>query len=416
MSEEEATDAPQGRKPDSSKFREGKFTYHQEVEVDIATITNLGDGLGRIDGWVVFVPGSLPGEKIVARIWHNAANFSRGDLVRVIIPSAARVQPRCELFGECGGCQYQNMAYAEQLVWKRKQVAEVYERLGGLTVEVEPTHPSPKQYGYRSKITPHFMTPRRADFPIGFLAAGTSRRVVDVAKCPIATDAINAAYARSRKDIRANPGRFERGATLLFRDCQEGVVSDPRQTVTEQVGRVKMKFLAGEFFQNNPSVLEDFVGHAIRLAKASGAKHLVDTYCGSGLFALSGAREFESVNGVEVSAEAARKAAENATLNGFLNCRFIAGSAESIFANVPVRGPETAVIVDPPRRGCDEPFLEQLHAFNPRRIVYISCAPDTQARDLKYLCGRGWKVISAKPFDLFPQTRHVECNAALEKA
>jgi len=184
MSEEEATDAPQGRKPDSSKFREGKFTYHQEVEVDIATITNLGDGLGRIDGWVVFVPGALPGEKVVARIWHNAANFSRGDLVRVIIPSAARVQPRCELFGECGGCQYQNMAYAEQLVWKRKQVAEVYERLGGLTVEVEPTHPSPKQYGYRSKITPHFMTPRRADFPIGFLAAGTSRRVVDVPSAP----------------------------------------------------------------------------------------------------------------------------------------------------------------------------------------------------------------------------------------
>ena len=169
MSEEEAIDAPQGRKPDSSKFREGKFTYHQEVEVDIATITNLGDGLGRIDGWVVFIPGALPGEKVVARIWHNAANFSRGDLVRVIIPSASRVQPRCELFGECGGCQYQNMAYAEQLVWKRKQVAEVYERLGGLTVEVEPTHPSPKQYGYRSKITPHFMTPRRADFPIGFL-------------------------------------------------------------------------------------------------------------------------------------------------------------------------------------------------------------------------------------------------------
>ena len=131
MSEEEAIDAPQGRKPDSSKFREGKFTYHQEVEVDIATITNLGDGLGRIDGWVVFIPGALPGEKVVARIWHNAANFSRGDLVRVIIPSASRVQPRCELFGECGGCQYQNMAYAEQLVWKRKQVAEVYERLGG---------------------------------------------------------------------------------------------------------------------------------------------------------------------------------------------------------------------------------------------------------------------------------------------
>jgi 23S rRNA (uracil1939-C5)-methyltransferase/tRNA (uracil-5-)-methyltransferase len=407
---------PQSRKPDSSKFREGKFTYHQEIEVEIASLTNLGEGVARVDGWVVFIAGALAGEKVVARVWHNAANFSRADLVSVVVPSPHRVQPRCELFGECGGCQYQNLAYPQQLEWKQKQVAEAFERLGGIKTKVDPCHPSPKQYGYRSKITPHFMTPRRADFPIGFLAAGTSRRVVDVPKCPIATDAINASYARSRKDIKANPGRFERGATLLFRDCEEGVVTDSRQVVTEKVGAVQLKFLAGEFFQNNPSVLEQFVGHAIKLAHESGAKHLVDTYCGSGLFALSGARLFESVNGIEVSAEAARKAAENATLNHFLNCRFIAGSAESIFKKIPVEGSESAVIVDPPRKGCDEAFLDQLDAFSPRRIVYVSCAPDTQARDVKYLCAKGWKVVSVRPFDLFPQTRHVECIAALERA
>ena len=407
---------PQSRKPDASKFRPGKFTYHQEIEVEIATITNLGEGLARVDGWVVFIPGALPGEKIVARVWHNSANFSRADLVRVVVPSPHRVQPRCDLFGECGGCQYQNLAYPQQLEWKRKQVAEAFERLGGLKVEVDACHPSPKQYGYRSKITPHFMTPRRADFPIGFLASGTSRRVIDVPKCPIATDAINSSFAKSRKEIRGNPGRFERGATLLFRDCEEGVITDPRQVVTEKVGAIQLKFLAGEFFQNNPSVLEQFVGYAIKLAHESGAKHLVDTYCGSGLFALSGARQFESVNGVEVSAEAARKAAENATLNRLVNCRFIAGTAESIFKNIPVNGADSAVIVDPPRKGCDEAFLEQLHRFNPRRIVYVSCAPDTQARDLKYLCTLGWKVIAVRPFDLFPQTRHVECIAALERA
>ena len=407
---------PQSRKPDASKFRPGKFTYHQEIEVEIATITNLGEGLARVDGWVVFIPGALPGEKIVARVWHNSANFSRADLVRVVVPSPHRVQPRCDLFGECGGCQYQNLAYPQQLEWKRKQVAEAFERLGGLKVEVDACHPSPKQYGYRSKITPHFMTPRRADFPIGFLASGTSRRVIDVPKCPIATDAINSSFAKSRKEIRGNPGRFERGATLLFRDCEEGVITDPRQVVTEKVGAIQLKFLAGEFFQNNPSVLEQFVGYALKLAQESGAKHLVDTYCGSGLFALSGARQFESVNGVEVSAEAARKAAENATLNRLVNCRFIAGTAESIFKNIPVNGADSAVIVDPPRKGCDEAFLEQLHRFNPRRIVYVSCAPDTQARDLKYLCTLGWKVIAVRPFDLFPQTRHVECIAALERA
>ena len=163
---------PQSRKPDSSKFREGKFTYHQEIEVEIASLTNLGEGVARVDGWVVFIAGALAGEKVVARIWHNAANFSRADLVRVVVPSPYRVQPRCDLFGECGGCQYQNLAYPQQLEWKQKQVAEAFERLGGIKTKVDPCHPSPKQYGYRSKITPHFMTPRRADFPIGFLAAG----------------------------------------------------------------------------------------------------------------------------------------------------------------------------------------------------------------------------------------------------
>ena len=115
------------------KFREGPFTYHQEVEMEIATVTNLGEGLGRVNGWVIFVSGALPGEKIIARIWHNSANFSRGDLVRVLVPSPHRVTPRCDLFGECGGCQYQNLAYPQQLIWKTKQVSEVFTRIGGLT-------------------------------------------------------------------------------------------------------------------------------------------------------------------------------------------------------------------------------------------------------------------------------------------
>ncbi len=146
---------PESRQP--PRFREGPFAYHQEVELEIASLTNLGEGLARKDGWVVFVTGALPGEKIVAKIWHNAANFSRGDLVRVLTPSPHRVQPRCELFGECGGCQYQNLAYPQQLEWKRRQVQEAFERLGGIRTEVDPCHPSPKQYAYRSKITPHFI-------------------------------------------------------------------------------------------------------------------------------------------------------------------------------------------------------------------------------------------------------------------
>ena len=392
------------------RFKAEPFAYHQEVTLTVDRLTNLGEGVGRVDGWVVFVSGALPGERVVARIWHNAANFSRGDLVRVHLRSPHRVEPRCPLFGSCGGCQYQNLAYPEQLRWKQEQLREALARLGGVEVAVDPCHPSPREWGYRTKLTPHFQPPRggREDFPIGFLHAHNARRLVDVPACPIATDAVNAALREARAEVRARAGEFRRGATLLLRETQEGVATDPRASVTEKVGDLTLRFVAGDFFQNNPFILPAFVDHAVGLAKASGARHLVDAYCGSGLFALSAARHFESVHGVEVSEDAVRKAAENAAANRILNCRFVAGTAERIFERLPVKGPETAALIDPPRKGCDESFLAQLDAFGPRRIVYVSCAPDTQARDIRWLAAKGWKVLSARPFDLFPQTRHIE--------
>ena len=398
------------------KFKAVPFAYHAEVTFTVDNLTNLGDGVGRVDGWVVFVTGALPGERVTARIWHNSANFSRGDLVRIHQRSPHRVEPRCPLFGSCGGCQYQNLAYPEQLRWKQAQLKEALARLGGVEVEVDPCHPSPREWGYRTKLTPHFQPPRGpGEFPIGFLHAHNARRLVDVPACPIATDAVNAALKDVRREVRARAGEFRRGATVLLRETKEGVVTDPRASVTETVGDLTLRFVAGDFFQNNPSILPAFVGHAVDLAKASGARHLVDAYCGSGLFALSAARHFESVHGVEVSEDAVRKAAENAAGNRLLNCRFVAGSAEAIFGKLPVKGPATAVIIDPPRKGCDEAFLAQLDAYAPRRIVYVSCAPDTQARDIRWLAARGWKVLSARPFDLFPQTRHIESIVALAR-
>ena len=399
------------------KFKADPFAYHEEVTLTIESLTNLGDGVGRIDGWVIFISGALPGERVTARIWHNAANFSRGDLVRIHQRSPHRVEPRCPLFGTCGGCQYQNLAYDEQLRWKQAQLREALARLGGVEVAVDPCHPSPRQWGYRTKLTPHFQPPRGPDnFPIGFLHAHNARRLVDVPTCPIATDAVNVTLKALRKSVHARASEYRRGATLLLRETREGVVTDARASVTEQVGDLTLRFVAGDFFQNNPFILPEFVAHAVGLAKASGARHLVDAYCGSGLFALSAAGHFESVHGIEVSEDAVRKAAENAATNRLLNCRFVAGSAEAIFTRLPVKGPETAVLIDPPRKGCDELFLTQLDAYNPRRIVYVSCAPDTQARDIRWLAARGWKVLSARPFDLFPQTRHIESIVDLAKA
>ncbi|MDR0535415.1 MAG: class I SAM-dependent RNA methyltransferase [Puniceicoccales bacterium] len=419
-----ATSAPLGEK--------------QEIELEVDTLTNLGEGLGRAEipspgafeaatapgdpvsgtagppapsRWVVMLPFALPGERVVARVWHNAANFSRADLVRVLRPSPARVEPRCPLFGRCGGCQYQNLAYPEQLAWKTRITAELLKRLGGVEFPVSPCHPSPRQYNYRTKITPHFY---RADAEIGFLAAGR-RRIVDVPACPIATEAVNDALPRVREETRANASRHKRGATLLVRETATGVVTDFRATALETLGTLRLRFPAGDFFQNNPFILPDFTAYAIRAASGGGeCAHLLDTYCGSGLFALAGAPEFESVHGVEISPEAVANATENARANGISNAVFTAASADGIFDTghqgarpLPPAG-KTAVLMDPPRRGSDEAFLGQLLRYAPRRVVYVSCAPDTQMRDLRPLLSGGYEIEAVQPFDLFPQTRHIE--------
>ena len=361
-----------------------------------------------MDGWVVMIPFALPGEKVLARIWHNAANFSRADLLRVLRPSPDRVEPRCPLFSECGGCQYQNLSYAAQLEWKTKTIADLLRRLGGIEAPVNPCHGSPRDFHYRSKITPHFQFPRGDNFPIGFLAVNQRQKIIDIPACPIATEAINVALPTIRDEARRHRARYKRGATLLLREAAEGVVTNPKQTVTERVGSLSLQFLAGDFLQNNPFILPEFVDYAIRQAHQSPCRFLVDTYCGSGLFALSGARVFEQVLGIEVNADAVKKAAENARRNGIANCQFVAGSAEEIFAQVSTPASETAVLIDPPRRGCDTAFLDQLLAYAPRRIVYVSCGPDTQARDLRPLLAAGYRIADVQPFDLFPQTRHIE--------
>lgn len=400
------------------------FGYHEEVELRIEGLTNLGTGLGRVDGWVVMVPFTIPGERVRGRIYRNHPNYSEADLLEVREASPERVEPRCPLFGTCGGCQYQHLSYPAQLRWKREQIEEAFARIGGLSVEVAPPVPSPREYGYRSKLTPHYH--RRTEdgnFPIGFLRAGQRNRLVDVPSCPIATPAINEALPGVREAVRQEPAkgkgkRKKTGATLLLRETMEGVETDPKAMVLERVGDRVFQFRAGEFFQNNPFLLPRFVSHVVDRA-SEGGRFLVDAYCGAGLFAVAAADRFERVVGIEVSDAAVRLADSNAGLNGAGNAEFRTGETERLFAEAAEFPPEeTCVVLDPPRRGCDEDFLKQLVDFRPARIVYVSCEPSTQARDLAVLAGRGgaFSVVEAQPFDLFPQTRHVENVAVLVPA
>jgi len=387
------------------------FDYHQELELTIESLTNLGMGVGRVDGWVVMVPYVIPGERVKARIFRNFQNYSDADLVEIIESSPDRVDPKCSLYRECGGCQYQHIEYKRQLAEKTKHVEELMQKLGEIDHPVEMAHGSPQVYNYRSKITPHYNRPGKDGHqPIGFLQYGRRNQIVDVEQCPIATEAINAALPVAREEARRAGGkkRRQRGGTLLMRDVIEGVVSDPQAIVSERVGEVTFQFKAGEFFQNNPYILPEMVEYVATEAAVEGVRYLVDAYCGVGLFALSTARNFEQVAGVEISEPAVRWAQANAKISNVKNARFVIGKAEAIFNGLKFPAEETAMVIDPPRKGCDASFRQQLLAYRPQRLVYVSCDPATQARDLKELIAGGYKITRIQPFDLFPHTRHIE--------
>jgi 23S rRNA (uracil1939-C5)-methyltransferase/tRNA (uracil-5-)-methyltransferase len=291
------------------------------------------------------------------------------------------------------------------------------------------------------QITPHHEAPRGEALDVGAIGfrEANRRRLVDVPQCPIASDEINGALAAVREQARARAkeralnigearARGEKrrkpvGATLLLRHADAGVETDPRALVRATVEGVSFEFPAGEFFQNNPSALPILVQHVVRRARAGGRiERLVDAYCGGGFFALCAARHFELVIGLEVSADNVNAARANAERNGIGNVRFEAGNVEELFkplvqASVDAPAPaRTTVILDPPRKGCSALFLTQLFAFAPARVVYVSCDPATQARDARAFAHAGYVLREAQPFDLFPQTRHIECVCVFDRA
>lgn len=393
-----------------SKFRPEPFAYHEQVVLRMDDLSNQGVGVGRVNGWVVMVAGALPGELVRTRIFRNHKNYSEGDLIEVIERSPDRVEPRCALFGVCGGCQYQHLAYEAQLDWKRRQIVALLEHMAGVGFEVDEVEPSPAPYGYRTKLTPHYDKPRGGDpGPIGFLKAGRRFELVDVPQCPIATPGINAALPELRENVRREAIDRRKGATLLLREASEGVVTDPHGVVTEQVGSLTLRFEAGTFFQNNPYLLPALVNHVRAEAVGVGdCDCLADAYCGCGLFALACAGEFARVVGIEISEKSVASARANAALNRIEHCEFRAADAVELFEGLGFDGARTCVVVDPPRAGCGKDFLQQLFAFCPRRVVYVSCNPATQMRDLTAFAGAGYRLARVKPFDMFPQTKHLE--------
>ncbi len=367
------------------------------ITLNIHDLAFGGEGVGRLDDFVVFVPFVLVGETVAAEITEVKKNFARARLLRVITPAPERVEPPCQYFGACGGCQYQHLAYPEQLRVKHKQIADLFERIGKIPHEVvAPVIPCPAPYGYRNRIMIRSQWNGPAQrLEIGFVGVD-NKHVVPITGCKIAEPALNEQITQ----VRANPPP-KGGIKVVLRVPPENW-SVPRDS----------------FFQNNYFLLPKLVETVKSRLQASGARHLIDLYCGVGFFGIEAAGGVESFVGVEYDQLAIRAARENAAARKITNGEFLAAKAEAALPELLKKFPaeQTAVILDPPRKGCWPALLELLRQTRPAQVIYVSCHPATMARDLNILCGDGvFELAQVQPLDMFPQTQHVECVADLRR-
>jgi len=363
------------------------------VSLTIADIAFGGEGVARLNDFVVFVPFVLVGEEVEAEITEVKKNFARARLVRVRQASPERVAPQCRYFGDCGGCQYQHAAYEAQLRIKHKQIADLFERVGRFRREVvAPVVPCPRPYGYRNRIMirSQWNKPEQK-LNLGFIRAD-NRLVVDIDECKIAEPALNQQIQR----VRAHPPP-KGGIKVVLRIAPDSW-EVPRDS----------------FFQNNFFLLPELVAAVRERLRQSGSRFLVDVYCGVGFFSIEMADLVESFAGVELDQMAISAARKNAAARSRNNGEFIAGEAEDLLPTLLTRFPpaDTTVVLDPPRKGCSPESLQLLRKVRPGQIIYVSCHPATLARDLNILGAEGvFELVQVIPLDMFPQTQHIECVA-----
>ncbi len=371
------------------------FKIGDKLTVTIHDIAFGGEGVGRIDDFVVFVPFVIVGETVEVEITEVKKNFARAKLLRVEKSSPERVAPECRYFGACGGCQYQHIAYATQLRLKHKQISDLFERVGRIPADkIATVIPSPQPYGYRNRIMirSQWNGPAKK-LVIGFIRADNNF-VEDIEECKIAEPAIS----EQIKQVRANPPP-KGGIKIVLRIPPENWDVPP-----------------DSFFQNNFFLLPKLVETVRGFLRDGGARHLVDLYCGVGFFGIELADLVESFVGVEYDRLAINSARKNIASRKISNGEFISSTVEEVLPTLLQKfSPEkTSIILDPPRKGCLPETLRLLRETRPAQVIYVSCHPATMARDLNILCAEGvFELARVQPLDMFPQTQHVECVADL---
>ena len=464
--------------------------------LDIEDMGENGEGIGRLDGYIWFVKDAVIGDRIEASAMKMKKNFGFARLVRVIEPSACRVEEKCPVARRCGGCQMQAVAYEEQLRFKERKVYNNLKRIGGLsglllpeekgqenlkgtekkreeTVRMEPIIGMEEPWRYRNKAQFPFGRDKDGRIIAGFYAGRThcivenedcllgveeNREILDIIrnfmneyKIEPYNEELHRGLVRHvliRKGFRTgelmvclilNGTELPKKEILVERLLKiAGMTSisfniNREKTnvilgkeivnlygpgyITDYIGNVKYRISPLSFYQVNPVQTERLYGTALEYAGLTGDETVWDLYCGIGTISLFLAQKAKQVYGVEIVPQAIDDARGNAEINGMENVEFFVGKAEEVLPEQYEKNQVYAdvIVVDPPRKGCDEKCLETIVRMGPKKVVYVSCDSATLARDVKYLGEKGYEVKRVRCVDMFPQSGHVETVVLLSK-
>jgi 23S rRNA (uracil1939-C5)-methyltransferase len=396
-----------------------------QVEVVIESVAFGGEGVARHGEYVIFVPDVIPGEKVTVSVTQAKRAYGRAVPVRVLEPSPDRVEPGCQVYGLCGGCQYQHVTYRRSLELKERQVKEVMLRIGGLDIEgfCNPIRPAPEAYGYRNVISLHVRSLGNR-WQVGYFARD-NKTLVPVSRCPIASKAINDLIT----DIEARLKGFDHGdrikaltiknsgaSTLIFPVYQKPLRFMSEDRLSYRLKHITLSYTGGSFFQVNHAMLPDLLTLACDGLAPERVETLLDLYAGVGLFSLALADKYSRVIGIEAGEEAVACFEANIRDNRLRNVTVVRGTVEANIeaARREIEGKPAAVLLDPPRAGLADRVVRFLKDVFIRKLVYVSCDPATLARDLKKLAP-SYALRSLTPLDMFPQTKHIEVVAVLER-
>ncbi len=442
------------------------------VTITIKDLAYGGRGIGKVNGFVIFVPGTVPGDVIRARIVKRKSNHASAELVDIQTPSPLRLTPPCPHFGKCGGCTWQNIPYKHQLVFKEQILKTTLEHLGAQkNLAMQPVIPSPEIWHYRNKMDFTFGTGSTGQVTLGFHKEGSYLDIVDIKKCFIHPKIFNTILQILREEVNRqqltsyNPQTHEGllrhlivregkqtgniiitllttaadtlaieplaaalrqqipDITGLIWGIHSGVADvarldriayqDGDSQIEEHLDSLRFLISPSSFFQTNTLAAQQLYTVVKQMADLSKKDVLLDAYCGIGPIGLFCSDSVKTVIGIELEVEAIWDARRNVALNNLTNCTFIAGEVRKVLPTAlsSIADSITRIIFDPPRSGMDKKTLRHLLELRAPVLVYVSCNPTTLARDLIVMTNAGYRIDAIQPIDMFPHTYHIETVA-----